>query len=64
MKVIFVGKNKEIEVKGLKSVLSFVKEFGISLEVNVFIKNGEIVVLDDVFSDNDIIEIIFVVFGG
>lgn len=64
MKVIFVGKNKEIEVKGPKSALSLAKELGISLEANVFIKNGDIVAPDDVLSDNDTIEIISAVSGG
>ena len=64
VKIIFVGKNKEIEVKGPKSASSLAKELGISLEANVFIKNGEIVAPDDVLSDSDIIEIISAVSGG
>ncbi|WPX09029.1 MoaD/ThiS family protein [Anaerocellum danielii] len=64
MKVIFAGKNKEIEVKGPKSAQSLAKDLGISLEANVFIKNGEIVAPDDVLNDDDVVEVISAVSGG
>lgn len=38
VKIIFVGKNKEVEVKGPKTVINLAKELNINLESNVFIK--------------------------
>uniref|UniRef100_A0A7C5Z6J0 MoaD/ThiS family protein n=1 Tax=Caldicellulosiruptor owensensis TaxID=55205 RepID=A0A7C5Z6J0_9FIRM len=64
MKVIFVGKNKELEIKGPKTVINLAKELGINLESNVFLKNGEIIAPDDVLNDNDTIEVISAVSGG
>ena len=64
MKVIFVGKNKELELKGPKTVINLAKELGINLESNVFLKNGEIIAPDDVLNDNDTIEVISAVSGG
>ncbi|ADQ47199.1 thiamineS protein [Caldicellulosiruptor kronotskyensis 2002] len=64
MKIIFVGKNKEVEVKGPKTVINLAKELNINLESNVFIKNGEIVAPDDVLNDSDTVEIISAVSGG
>lgn len=64
VKIIFVGKNKEVEVKGPKTVINLAKELNINLESNVFIKNGEIVAPDDVLNDSDTVEIISAVSGG
>jgi len=64
VKVIFVGKNKELEIKGPKTVINLAKELGINLESNVFLKNGEIIAPDDVLNDNDTIEVISAVSGG
>lgn len=64
VKIIFVGKNKEVEVKGPKTVINLAKELNITLEANVFIRNGEIVAPDDILNDEDTIEIISAVSGG
>jgi len=64
VKVIFVGKNKEVEVKGPKTVINLAKELNITLEANVFIRNGEIVAPDDILNDEDTIEVISAVSGG
>jgi len=64
VKVIFVGKNKELEVKGPKTVVNLAKELNITLEANVFIRNGEIVAPDDILNDEDTIEVISAVSGG
>lgn len=64
MKIIFVGRGKEVEIKGPKNVQSIAKELGISLEANVFIKDGEIIAPDDVIDDDATVEVISAVSGG
>ncbi|BCS82254.1 hypothetical protein CaldiYA01_22140 [Caldicellulosiruptor diazotrophicus] len=59
-----MGKNKELELKGPKTVINLAKELNITLEANVLIRNGEIVAPDDILNDEDTIEVISAVSGG
>lgn len=64
MTVVFVGTNKQVNIKGPKSVYQIAKELGISLESHVFIKDGEIVAPDEMLQDEDTVEIISAISGG
>jgi sulfur carrier protein len=61
MKIKLFGKNKEVVSKNVKSLL---KELNINIETVLVVKNGEIVLSDEKYSDKDDIRIIKVISGG
>lgn len=61
MKIKLFGKNKEVDSKNVKSLL---KELLLNTETILVVKNGEIVLSDEKFSEKDDIRIIKVISGG
>ena len=61
MKIKLFGKNKEISSKNVKSLL---QELNLNTETILVVKNGEIVLNDEKFSEKDDIRIIKVISGG
>ncbi|HID80165.1 MAG TPA: thiamine biosynthesis protein ThiS [Ignisphaera sp.] len=65
IKVRIVPENKEVEVRGgNRRVRELLKELGLSLEEAVVVKNGRVVLDDEVVKDGESVEVLLAVSGG